>query len=81
MSGSGTLLYFHVGVVKALWEKHLLPTILSGSSGGSIVGSLLCTHNDKELGRIFDPEFLLNEAERESGLMGALGGCVPKCYR
>ncbi|MCB1707188.1 MAG: DUF3336 domain-containing protein [Halioglobus sp.] len=78
MSGSGTLLYFHVGVVKALWEQHLLPTILSGSSGGSIVGSLLCTHNDKELGRIFDPEFLLNEAERESGLLGALGGLRPK---
>ncbi len=66
MSGSGTLLYFHVGVVKALWEQGLLPTILSGSSGGSIVGSLLCTHNDEELGKIFDPEFLLTEVERET---------------
>lgn len=78
MSGSGTLLYFHVGVVKALWEQGLLPKIMSGSSGGSIVGSLLCTHNDKELAKLFDPEFLLAEAEQESGFMRTLGGLRPK---
>ena len=49
MSGSGMLLYFHVGVVKALWEQGLLPNIMSGASGGSVVGSLLCTHT--EIGR------------------------------
>ncbi len=78
MSGSGTLLYFHVGVVKALWQQGLLPNILSGSSGGSIVGSLLCTHNDKELGKIFDPEFLLNEVEQESSVIRSLGGIKPR---
>ncbi len=78
MSGSGTLLYFHVGVVKALWEQGLLPGIMSGSSGGSIVGSLLCTHNDKELSNIFTPEFLLNEVEQEAGLLRSLGGLRPR---
>ena len=78
MSGSGTLLYFHVGVVKALWEQGLLPAILSGSSGGSIVGSLLCTHNDRELSKIFTPEFLLNEVEQEAGLLRSLGGLRPR---
>jgi NTE family protein len=78
MSGSGTLLYFHVGVVKALWEQGLLPTILSGSSGGSVVGSLLCTHTDEELRKIFDPEFLLNEVEQERGLVRSLGGLRPR---
>lgn len=78
MSGSGTLLYFHVGVVKALWEQGLLPNILSGSSGGSIVGSLLCTHNDKELGNIFAPEFLLNEVEQEGSFIRSLGGLKPR---
>ena len=29
LSGSGTLLYFHLGVVKALWEQQLLPPIIS----------------------------------------------------
>jgi len=78
MSGSGTLLYFHIGVVKALWEQGLLPDILSGSSGGSIVGSLLCTHNDTELRKIFDPEFLLNEAEQEDSVFRSLGGMKPR---
>jgi NTE family protein len=78
MSGSGTLLYFHVGVVKALWEQRLLPDIMSGSSGGSIVGSMLCTHNDKELGKIFTPEFLLSEVEQEVGLLSSLGRFRPR---
>lgn len=78
MSGSGTLLYFHVGVVKALWAQGLLPDIMSGASGGSVVGSLLCTHNDAELQTIFDPEYLVQEIEQESGLIAALGGVRPK---
>lgn len=78
MSGSGMLLYFHVGVVKALWQQGLLPNIMSGASGGSVVGSLLCTHNDEELAKIFTPEFLVQEIERESSLMGALGDLRPK---
>lgn len=78
MSGSGMLLYFHVGAVKAMWEQGLLPNILSGASGGSVVGSLLCTHTDDELRDIFSPEFLVQELERESGLIGALGGLRPK---
>jgi NTE family protein len=60
MSGSGLLLFFHVGVVKALSEQQLLPTILSGASGGSIVGSLLCTHSDQELNKMLDPDYLAN---------------------
>lgn len=78
MSGSGTLLYFHVGVVKALWEQKLLPTILSGSSGGSVVGSLVCTHNDEELRDIFHPDFLLSEVEQETDLLRSLGGLRPR---
>ena len=81
MSGSGMLLYFHVGVVKALWQQGLLPRIMSGSSGGSVVGSLLCTHNDAELGKLFEPEFLFNEIEREAGLFATLGGLRPAVLR
>lgn len=74
MSGSGMLLYFHVGVVKALFEQGLLPTIMSGASGGSIVGSLLCAHTDDELRDMLTPEYLLQEIEREAGLISSLGG-------
>lgn len=69
LSGAGTLLYFHVGVVKALWEQRLLPRVISGSSGGAFVAALVGTHSDAELKRIFDPEFLEVEIEREQGLM------------
>lgn len=65
MSGSGMLLYFHVGVVKALLEQDLLPHVLSGSSGGSFVGSVLATHTDEELKTTFDPAFLVHEMEQE----------------
>ena len=50
LSGSGSFLYFHVGVVKALWDEGVLPTILAGSSGGSIVAAVVCTRKDAEVG-------------------------------
>jgi len=78
MSGSGMLLYFHVGVVKALWEQGLLPNIMSGASGGSVVGSLACTHTDDELREIFTPEYMLQEIEQETGLIGTLNGLRPR---
>ncbi|CAK1354211.1 Lipase 4 [Cercospora beticola] len=44
LSGGGTLGMCHIGVVKALIEEGLLPSIVCGASAGSIVGSVLCTH-------------------------------------
>jgi TAG lipase/steryl ester hydrolase/phospholipase A2/LPA acyltransferase len=67
MSGSGAFLFFHAGVVKALWSEGLLPGILAGSSGGSVIGSLVCTHQDADLGPFFDPERLVREYENEAG--------------
>ena len=55
LSGSGTLLFIHLGVARALWQEGLLPDIISGSSGGSIVGSIMCASTDDELHKIFDP--------------------------
>jgi NTE family protein len=78
MSGSGTLLYFHVGVVKALAEQRLLPRILSGASGGSVVGALVCTHTDKELQHMFEPEYLVAEIQQEKGLFRSLGALRPR---
>lgn len=68
MSGAGSLLFFHIGVVKALWLEGVLPDILSGSSGGAVVGSLVSTHTDKDLENIFEPEHLVEEMERDQGL-------------
>ena len=68
MSGAGSLLYFHLGVVKALWEQRLLPRVVSGSSGGALVAALIGTHTDEELDKMFDPSFLGMEIEKEAGM-------------
>jgi NTE family protein len=66
MSGSGSLLYFHMGVVRALLEEDLLPTVMSGSSGGSIVGSIVCSHTDEELRELLQPEKFLAQMPESS---------------
>ena len=58
MSGSGTLLYFHLGVARALWQERLLPDIISGSSGGALVGSVICSSRDEELDELLKPDIL-----------------------
>ena len=68
LSGGATLGLFHLGVIKALLHEGLLPTILSGSSAGSIVASIVATHNDNELTGIFDPGYVKMEAWRDFGL-------------
>ena len=55
LSGGATFGMNHIGVLKALWEKRLLPRIISGASAGSIVCAVLCTRTDEEM-----PELLEN---------------------
>jgi TAG lipase/steryl ester hydrolase/phospholipase A2/LPA acyltransferase len=70
MSGSGSLLYFHIGVVRVLLEEDLLPTVMSGSSGGSIVGSIVCSHTDEELRDMLQPQSLLDRLPESSKRAG-----------
>ncbi len=74
MSGSGAFLFFHLGVVKALWDQDLLPYVLSGSSGGSVVGALVSTNSHDDMEPYFDPENLVsgNAGENIGGLLGLL---------
>jgi NTE family protein len=69
MSGAGSLLFFHIGAVKAMWQEGVLPDILSGSSGGAIVGSLVATHADDELANLFEPANLVRHVENNRGLL------------
>lgn len=66
MSGSGAFLFFHVGVVKALWSEGVLPSIMSGASGGSIVAAVVCTRRDAEVGTWLDSGVLAT-ADRAVG--------------
>jgi TAG lipase / steryl ester hydrolase / phospholipase A2 / LPA acyltransferase len=66
LSGGGALGFYHVGVVKALVEQHLLPSVISGASAGSLVAAILGTHTDAELDRFFDAQHIRFEAEQEA---------------
>src|SRR3546814_5578904 len=60
LSGSGSFLFFHIGVVKALWEEGVLPAIMSGASGGSIVAAIVCTRKNSDIGAFLESERLAN---------------------
>ena len=55
LSGGATMALFHTGVVRALFENTLLPRVISGSSGGAIIASMLGTRTDDELAIMLDP--------------------------
>jgi predicted acylesterase/phospholipase RssA len=50
---------YHFGHARALIEAGVLPNIISGTSGGSVVGAILCTRTDEELLRDLDPNVLI----------------------
>lgn len=55
LSGGATLGYFHLGVMKALWQQRLLPLIITGTSAGAMMAAMVCVRTDDELHEIFDP--------------------------
>ena len=62
-SGSGTYLFYHVGVLKALWEQDLIPDVISGASGGAIIVAVAGSRKPSQLGEIFESGFLDFEEE------------------
>lgn len=48
LSGAGSYLYFHAGVVRTLHSEGALPRVISGSSGGAMIAALVGTHRDEE---------------------------------
>lgn len=62
LSGGATLGMFHVGVCKALDEQGLLPSVISGSSAGSLVASMIGTHSRDEMDAYYDGDALYKHA-------------------
>ncbi|GAL68715.1 putative patatin-like phospholipase [Jejuia pallidilutea] len=55
LSGGGVRGVSHVGVIKALEEHNIIPTHITGSSAGAIVGALYAYgYNYKEILRFFE---------------------------
>lgn len=53
LSGGAAMGFFHLGVIKALFEQGLLPEVICGSSIGALIGGGVCTRNDEELAALF----------------------------
>ena len=74
LSGGAALGLFHIGVAKTLWEEGLLPSVISGSSAGSIIASVVGSHDDSELRLKLEPENIYLEAFKVVGWGGLLRG-------
>ncbi len=73
LSGGATWGFFHLGVVRALFENGLLPAIFSGASTGAMVASGVCARNDAELAKLFaDPDLMRRDGLLFVGLRKAL---------
>lgn len=55
LSGGATFAYYHFGIAKALLDADLLPSIITGTSGGALVASLLGTRTNEELKALLIP--------------------------
>ncbi|OII75923.1 patatin-like phospholipase family protein [Cryptosporidium andersoni] len=56
LSGGGALAMYHLGVVKVLMQQNIMPNIINGTSGGSIVAAILAiTNNDEILKNYIQP--------------------------
>ena len=74
LSGGATLGMFHFGVIKALWEKGLLPQVIAGSSIGAIIAGILGVHSDADIPDMLVPENHDMRAWKWRGLFSAIRG-------
>lgn len=74
LSGGASLGMFHFGVIKALWEKGLLPQVVAGSSIGAIIAGMLGVHTDAEIPEMLVPENHDLKAWKWRGLLSAFRG-------
>lgn len=74
LSGGATLGLFHIGVCKALHEQGLLPKVISGSSAGSLMASMIGTHTDEELVKLYDGDGFYMHPWTWNGLWKGLSG-------
>ncbi|CAO3589805.1 unnamed protein product [Absidia cylindrospora] len=56
LSGGAGFGYFHLGVIRALLDQNLLPSIITGTSAGSLMGAIVCTRTDDELRHVLVPD-------------------------
>ncbi|KAK6337669.1 hypothetical protein TWF730_003061 [Orbilia blumenaviensis] len=77
LQGGAIFGLYHIGVVKALLLRNLLPRIITGTGVGALIAALVCIHTDAEL-----PGFLCGEGIDLSAFAGKeKGGVKRKLFR
>ncbi|KAK9722372.1 hypothetical protein K7432_002720 [Basidiobolus ranarum] len=56
LSGGASFGYYHLGVIKSLAEKDLLPHVITGTSAGSLIAAMVGCRTNEELIDIIRPE-------------------------
>ncbi len=56
LSGGGTLGWYHMGVIRALWRADLLPKVIVGASMGAMIAAGICARSEAELEALLGPE-------------------------
>ncbi|KAI7856709.1 acyl transferase/acyl hydrolase/lysophospholipase [Circinella umbellata] len=56
LSGGAGFGYYHLGVIRELLDRRLLPPIITGTSAGALMGAIVCTRTDEELRQVLVPE-------------------------
>ncbi|UZJ52790.1 hypothetical protein CBS101457_002110 [Exobasidium rhododendri] len=77
LSGGGSFGYYHVGLVKALLDSNLLPSIITGTSAGGLIAALACTRTNEELKGMLVPEL----ADRITACEESMLIWAPRAYR
>lgn len=72
LSGGGSLGHFHLGVLKALMEENLVPSVLSGASAGAFVSAIFGTRNKKDMLTYLNSEELYAASEAEASWINRL---------
>lgn len=64
LSGGGAIAMYHLGLVGALLDQGVLPSVVSGTSGGAIVAGLLACRTDEELPHFIHPDVSTRDGYR-----------------
>jgi predicted acylesterase/phospholipase RssA len=56
LSGGAAFGYYHLGVCRSLLDGGMLPSVVNGTSSGSLIAAFICVRTDEELCVDLTPE-------------------------
>ncbi|OLL24401.1 Patatin-like phospholipase domain-containing protein, partial [Neolecta irregularis DAH-3] len=77
LSGGASYSFYHLGLVKALLDAKLLPNVITGTSGGSLIAALICIWPDKEQESLLIPAL----AQKLTAFEESFKVYIPRWYK